>query len=281
MINSLSNLFKAPHNRRRPVKAVFRFMYWKIIRLLHLKNIKYSLWNNRKIYLHYDSFQCMWVMYNYIVDWEEFNLIKDYLQPGDSVADIGSNVGYYTIWMSKFIGSEGRIHSFEPDADNFKKLTNNCNLNKLVNVKLNKLALSDKNGILSFTKLLDGENHISLTESEETIVVDTLTFDTYSENNKIERFSYVKVDIEGFELFFLKGAHSLLRNKKIEIIQLELNHQVENSLTQVGDVLEIVEHAGYSLCKYEVEQKCLIKIDYSETRENYFAISDIDVLNKR
>ncbi len=280
MIKSLSNLFTAPYNRKNPFAAVFHFGYWKIIRLLRLKNVKYRLWNNRKIYLNYDSFQCMWVMYNYIVDWEEFNLIKDYLQPGNTVADIGSNMGYYTIWMSKFIGSRGKIHSFEPDAGNFKKLTDNCNLNNLVNVKLNNVALSDKNGMLEFTKMLDGENHISLSGSAETTKVNSLTFDSYCENNKIEKVSYVKVDIEGFELYFLKGARSMLFNKNIEILQLEINNQVKNSLTQVSDVLELLEETGYFLCKYDVEKKSLIKTCYTENRENYFAVSNFEVINK-
>ena len=281
MIKSLTNLFKTPYNRRNPLSALFRFSYWKIIRLLRLKNLKYRLWDNKKLYLNYDSFQCMWVMYNNIVDWEEFNLIRDYIKPGDAVADVGSNMGYYTIWMSKFIGSEGKIHAFEPDAENFKKLKSNCDLNKLNNVILNKVALSDKNGSLSFTKMLDGENHISLSESAETVKVDALTFDTYCENNKLEKLSYVKVDIEGFELFFLKGAHSLLQKKKIEIIQLELNSQVKNSFTQVSEVLDILHESGYILCAYDVEKKRLSKINYTDNRENYFAVSDVDLINQK
>jgi FkbM family methyltransferase len=72
-------------------------------------------------------------MYNYIVDWEEFNLIRDYVRPNDQVADVGSNMGYYTIWMSKFITS-GKIYAFEPDKTNYLKLVNNVKLNKLHNV---------------------------------------------------------------------------------------------------------------------------------------------------
>ena len=281
MLTSLVNLYKAPYNKQHPVSAIVRFSYWKIIRSFKLKNVTFNLWKNKKIFLNFDSFQSMWIMYNYIVDWEEFNLIKHYIRPDDQVADVGANMGFYTIWMSKFIDEKGMIHSFEPDTENFKKLERNCALNNLKNVKLNKLALSDENGHISFTRMLDGENHISLSTTEETVVVESLTFDNYCNTRDIHKFSYVKVDIEGFELFFLKGAHSMLLNKKIDIIQMELNTQVKNSLTQVSQVLDILVESGYFLCKYDVEKKCLVKTCYTENRENYFAVSDFDIVNKR
>lgn len=256
-------------------------MYWKLIRALRLKNITYSIWGNRKIILNYDSFHCMWIMYNYIVDWEEFNLISDYVKPSDTVADVGSNMGYYTVWMSKFVGSAGRIHAFEPDEENFERLSNNCAINKLENVISNKTALSDMDGFLSFTKSLDGENHISLSHSNETIEVKAQTFDSYCQENKITGLAYVKVDIEGFELFFLRGAGNLLKRKAIDIIQLELNNQAKNSGTEISDVLALLQQTGYSLCKYDPQRKMLHNTEYQQSRENYFAISDVERINNR
>src|SRR5207244_509222 len=139
----LKNLFKSPYNRQNIIFALRRFIYWKIIRLLKLKNIKYTIWDDRKILLNSNSFQYMWLMYNYIVDWEEFNLIRDYLNKDDEVADIGANVGYYSLWMSKFIGNNGMIHAFEPDERNFSILKDNIEMNKLLPIiTLNKVALS-------------------------------------------------------------------------------------------------------------------------------------------
>jgi FkbM family methyltransferase len=281
MLKSIQILLKAPYNKTHLIFALVRFIHWKIIKLFKIKDLKYQLWGDRKIYLNYNSFQCMWIAYNYIVDWEEFNLIKDYLNTNDNVADVGSNMGYYTIWMSKFIKEDGMIHSFEPDNVNFDKLTKNCNLNNLTNVKLNKLALNDKDGVLFFTTSLDGENHISLTESETTVKINSQKLDTYCEQNRIVNFSYIKVDIEGFEYYFLKGADSLLKTKSIEIIQLEINKHVKNSATNVVDLLGLINDYGYEICKYDQVKKQLIKENYSETRENYFAVSNLEFANKK
>jgi FkbM family methyltransferase len=220
-------------------------------------------------------------MYNYIVDWEEFNLIKDYVKPGDHVADVGSNIGYYTIWMSKFVGESGVIHAFEPDEKNFANLKNNCELNSLSNVSLNKAALSDRNGKLLFTDALDGENHISLSRSHNVREVDSLTFDAYCSMNGVKNLSYVKVDIEGFELFFLKGSKAMLSGKLIDILQLELNNQVKNSSTSIEDILKEIERLGYKLCSYNTDIKKIESTQYRQERENYLAVSDIDLVNKR
>lgn len=160
MIKSFTSLFQFPFNKKHPVFAFYRLVYWKLIRLFKLKNVKYWLWNNRVILLQYNSFQSMWLMYHYYVDWEEFNLISKYIRPGDQVFDIGANMGLYTVWMSKFV-SHGKIHSFEPDAGNFGRLQKHIVLNKLQKqVIANKKAASDVDGQLSFTKGLDIENHI-------------------------------------------------------------------------------------------------------------------------
>lgn len=280
MISSLKSLFRSPYNRAHPVMAMYRFFYWKWIRLMKKRNVPFKVWENRKLMVNYDSFHSMWLMYNYIVDWEEFNLIRDYLGNGDVVADVGANMGYYTVWMSKFIGN-GKVHSFEPDQENFKRLMENCSLNKLANVSANNVALSNQSGSLLFTSSLDGENHLSLDATKGTVKVEALTFDEYSKMKEVSNYTYVKVDIEGFEYFFLQGATALIKNKLIDIIQLEINAQVKNSNTSIDDLLLLISRSGYALCRYDVAQKQLVEIKYGAARENYFAVSNVEQVNRR
>lgn len=280
-MKSLKSLYEAPYNRKHPFKAITRIIFWKTIRLLRIKKIRISLWGDKKLFVHYDSFQCMWIFYNYLVDYEEFVLIKNYLSPEDNVADVGTNVGYYTVWMSKFISSQGRIHSFEPDPLNFARLKDNCELNGLTSVNLNNVALSDKNGKLFFTKSFDEKNHISLEPSQNTIAVESITLDEYAKKLNIKNFSYIKVDIEGFELAFLKGSDLLLAEKAIDIIQVELNEQVFNAAVSINDVFEKIKKIDYKLCKYDYHKNLLVETVYLESRDNYFLVSDLAKVNTR
>ncbi len=264
-----------------PVFALYRFIIWKTIRFLKIKDFKYSLWGNRKIALNYDSFQSMWIMYNYYVDWEEFTLISRYIQSGDNVFDIGANMGFYTIWMSRFI-SQGKIHSFEADSQNFTRLQDNISLNNLQRyVVANKNAVADLDGELYFTTGLDGENHIAASSVKNAVIIPSVTVDSYAKKHDISSIAYLKIDVEGFEYNVLKGAKELLINKRIDIVQLEINKTIDNSLKKINDVIELLDDYKYFLCSYDVKSNQLKATVFSSERENYFAVSDLNKINSR
>lgn len=281
MLNSLNQLLKSPYNKQHKLSAFKRFFQWKAIRMFKLKSLKIKIWNGKLFYVDYNSFHSMWLLYNYIVDWEEFNLIKDYLKANDQVADVGTNIGYYTVWMSSFISESGKIHSFEPDDKNFKKLRDNIVLNSLTNVKENNIALSQIDGEIKFTVGLDGENTIALNEKKNSKLIQSVQFDTYFLENSIDQMSYVKVDIEGFELFFLKGARKILMDKKVDIFQLEINSQINNSGGSIKELLSLIDKYDYNLCHYDYANKKLIKCTYDSKRENYFMVGDVESSNSR
>ena len=282
MLTSLQTLLKSEYNKSHPLFALSRFIHWKIFRVLKLRNQTYKLWDNKKLILNYDSFQSMWVMYNYIVDWEEFNLIRDLLDHDDQVCDIGSNMGFYTIWMSKFIGSSGKIHSFEPDQKNFLRLQENVSVNNLESiVQINQQAVSEQDGKASFTKGFDGENHISSDGNGSTIEITTIKLDTYAEKNSILFFKYIKIDVEGFEYAVLKGAENLLKDHRIAVLQLEINQSIQNSGYRIDDILNILNTYDYQLCRYDVTNKKLFEIEYSDKRDNYFAVHGMNKINNK
>ena len=77
-------------------------------------------------------------------DRAERRLLARNLGDGSVVVDAGANIGVYSEFLSKCVGSTGVVHSFEPDPDNFARLHSAlCNV---PNVRLNQLALSDKAG---------------------------------------------------------------------------------------------------------------------------------------
>ena len=282
MVASLKQLFAHPYNRQRPAFAFFRWVLWKLIRVFRLKNLKVKVWGNRFLLLNHDSFQSMWIMYNWIVDWEEFRLIEHYLRHDDRVFDIGTNMGFYTVWMSRFIDQTGKIHCFEPDGKNYKRLESNISLNQLAGfTKSNQCAVSDHEGLLMFTEGRDGENHISYSELESAVKVQSVTLDKYVVLQGIKQIAYMKIDVEGFELHVLKGAVELLKHKQVDIIQLEINQQLNNAGTTVNDLVHFLYSYGYTLHKYDVSSRFLMPVQYTQQRENYFAIADIQKVNSR
>ncbi|MEO6231207.1 MAG: FkbM family methyltransferase [Ferruginibacter sp.] len=278
MLKSFTTLYQSPYNRKRPFFALYRFIEWKLIRLFHIKNYRKKIWDNRHIYINYDSYHSMWLMYNWVVDWEEFNLIKSIGKQGGIAMDIGANMGYYSIWMS---GYYDMVHSFEPNNENHQRLTANISTNDIRNIIPNKSGIGSYTGNAYFTKNKDAENHLVVTdngEEKEMITLDTV--DNYCKANNVNHIDYLKIDVEGFEYDVLLGAEKMLREKKINILQLEINRSLKFS-GKTPDALEkLLEEHGYSLASFDVE-KCVLKpVSFNEGRENYFAVYAIDQMNQ-
>ena len=275
MLESIKQLYSAPFNKIYPFFAIYRFTLWKFIRIFRVRNYSYSLWENKKIILNYNNHQSSWIMYNYWVDWEEFNLIKDIIQSDDIVFEIGANMGFYTIWMSKFISNSGRIHSFEPDEKSYSRLIENIRVNHIQGYVIsNKVAIADEVKLVKFTKGMDGENHILNKTGPDYEILPCTTIDQYVVDHTISKIKYLKIDIEGFELHALLGANKTLKSGKIDILQLEINSQIQNSGSTINGLLTYIEEVGYRLCSYDPEYKKLFPINYSTTRENYFMVKN-------
>ena len=248
-----------------------------MIKLFKLTNYKKKVWGNRYLFLNYDSFQSMWIMYNWIVDWEEFNLIRDIVKKNDCCLDVGSNMGFYTIWFSKFTN---KILSFEPDQNNFRRLNKNIQINGLDKAITSiNIALGDEERLVSFTNHLDGENHISLSGNGELAQVKCRKLKNVLDEYGIHHIKYIKMDVEGFELSVLKGMTDLLEEKKVDIIQIEINKSVGNSGGTIPVLLEFIEKHQYILCSYDIYSREIKRVTYQPGRENYFLTHNLESVN--
>ncbi len=282
MLSSLKMLYSSSYNKQHRFAALKRFVTWKMIRAFKLKTYNHLFWGDRAINVQYNSFHSMWLMYNSWVDWEEFNLIKNYVKAGDVVLDIGANMGYYSLWMSRFTGVNGKVYAFEPDETNYARLENNIDINQLSDYILSeKIAVGAENGVVSFTTGFDGENHIAANKEDNTFSVLVIKLDTYLENKAIDHIAYLKIDVEGFELAVLHGCSEMLKKKRIDIIQLEINSTLKNSGATAIEIVDFLKSHSYNLCKYNVEKNCLFPFDYESEEENYFAIADINCVNNK
>src|SRR5579862_896137 len=65
----------------------------------------------------------------------EIDFFKQVVQPGDTVLEIGANIGSHTVFFAKAVGREGTVQAFEPQRLIFQTLCANIALNNLENVK--------------------------------------------------------------------------------------------------------------------------------------------------
>lgn len=72
-------------------------------------------------------------------EFDERDFMRRFLRPGDVYADIGANVGLFTVIAAKLVGPKGRVFTFEPVLKTYKRLFQNIQLNKFTNVQSDRL----------------------------------------------------------------------------------------------------------------------------------------------
>lgn len=179
-------------------------------------------------------------------------LILDRLaKRGSSVLDIGSHIGVHTITMSRKVGPKGTVIAFEPDKKLYRELLQNLKINNCNNVVSLCKALGDSEKIVSLKN-----NHIQqdfdefwLPISEGVInKVETITLDSL----KIDNLSLIKMDVENYEYFVLKGAEeTILRNKPVIVFECWIGADYENAnpyeKANFDRVISLIESYGYEI----------------------------------
>ena len=186
-----------------------------------LKN-EFVIIDGNKMFL--DEKDSLLLSINKIYEKNETNFVKDSVNKGDVVIDIGANIGYYTLMFAKLVGDTGKIYSFEPDPRNFLILEKNIQINGYNNVILEKKSVSSKLGksILYVNENSAGSSMHKPNNVVNQIDVDLITLDNYFEVNSITP-DFIKIDIEGYELNALKGMESILQSSDKTKIMIEYN----------------------------------------------------------
>jgi FkbM family methyltransferase len=197
----------------------------------------------------------------------EREFVQSFLRSGDIFFDVGANAGLYTVLGAISVGNRGRVHAFEPDPRGCNLLRKNIELNKLCNVILKPVAVSNRDGRVKFASCTDSayssmrENKYHQTRgSLEWIEVDSITLDAYVEQQHLERVDFVKIDVEGAELHALQGAEMLLNERPAPVLMIEFCDVTTAGFgykaVQLGEYLE---GYGYQLYEYDAKQHRLLK----------------------
>ncbi|BBW97631.1 FkbM family methyltransferase [Geobacillus icigianus] len=220
-------------------------------------------------------------IYNYgYYEKNETQFLLKKIQSGQTVFDLGANVGYYTLILAQRVGVNGVVHSFEPDSKNFSQLIENIHLNQLSNVVANQLAVSNNNGYVNlYSNSKENGGMKSFVQQSEYVYsqekVATIRLDNYIEQNKIDKVDFIKADIEGAEMLAFQGAENLLSSSDAPDIMLEIN---PSSLSKLGfsdvELQKLLIDYGYKI--YLIEDSGTLKyiqsaIDVQKPNINVFA----------
>ena len=150
----------------------------------------------------------------------ELALFRKTIQPGMTVVDIGANLGLYTVIAGKLVGPNGKVFACEPEPSNFALLKKNVEANKLSNVVLFDIAVSEKAGEVELFLHHNNKGSPSLaTWSEKKTPsrrVRTDTLDNLLSAYGSPAVDVIKMDIEGAEERALRGmSETIARSPRL------------------------------------------------------------------
>lgn len=140
-----------------------------------------------------------------------------HVRRGDVVYDIGANAGFFTLLASKLAGPSGAVYAFEPMERNLRYIHEHLRLNRVENVHVLPMAVSDRNGVARFAAAANpAMGGLSI---EGGIEVQSATLDHLVKT--LPPPSFIKMDIEGAEHAALTGAAEVLRTARPVVLLSE------------------------------------------------------------
>lgn len=199
-------------------------------------------------------------------EWQERKFLNAFLRAGDVFVDVGANIGLYTLIAAHCVGNTGQVFAFEPCAETYRRLEGNVQLNQFTNVSVYQLALSNCLGQLEMMISQDGFdawNSLAKPIAGDGYVterVDCTTWDDFArENELIGHVTMMKIDVEGWEAFVLKGGVKVLSRADAPVLQVEFTEQAALSAgSSCKELYHLLEDLGYQMFVYDVKSKRLI-----------------------
>lgn len=181
------------------------------------------------------------------------SLFRDYCRPGDSVVDVGANIGEVAIVFSQRVAA-GRVLAFEPHPRVFQYLLGNLALNQCGNVTARNLALGAAAGVVRMSD--DKRDDMNRITQSGAIEIPCSTLDA---ELPAEPVAFLKIDVEGSELAVLRGATGTLARTACVNCELIEEH-CRRYGHGMGDVIGLLQKAGF-LTYLASESRQLRRVD--------------------
>ena len=168
-------------------------------------------------------------------------LVKKIIEPHMVTVDIGANIGYYSLLLSKL---SKQVWAFEPEDRNYKDLLTNIKLNGMTNIYSIKKAVTDRTGTAEFyvSDKESGEHSlVKCRNVNKTVMVETVAL-----SDIFGSVDFMKIDTEGNEMYVLKGFYESLKENNTKLLLEFWIDGIQASGYAPADLWELLEGLGYS-----------------------------------
>lgn len=187
-------------------------------------------------------------------DRAERQLLQKILPNAAVVVDAGANIGIYSEFLSRCVGPNGVVHSFEPCPDNFMRLR--CATRKLPNVRPCAAVVGEHSGetllYVSDKLNVDHRAYASDGNPRHAVQVRMVALDEYFKAG--ERVDLLKLDIQGYELHALRGAKRIINeNPDIKLLLEFWPYGLKQAGVNWNELIEMLEGFAMNIMFVQAE----------------------------
>lgn len=205
-------------------------------------------------------------------------LVDRHIKPHMSAVDIGANIGFWSLFLTK--RTDKPVYLFEPEPANFALLKQNLEMNQIPNAQLfNKgLGSEAKRLTLHKSKKNFGDHRLYASESgRETVQVDVVRLD--DEIGVLKDLGFIKIDVQGFELQSLLGARKNLEaNRDLTILSEFWPKGMRLAGSNPNDYLDYLTSLGFSFKVLDEKSSSLLTMNREQLFQHCENLkSDVDL----
>lgn len=182
-------------------------------------------------------------------DWRLLTVAQTVCGAGDTIVEVGANIGTETLCFADIVGAAGRVVALEPFRANVDTLTQVLADARADHVSVLPVAAGDKPGMLPFVAPDDvrfsGIGYLGTDGQVPTIDVEVTTLDRLADEGL--QPALVAMDVEGGELAVIRGAQKMLAHTRpVIVLEACAGHAVRAG-TSLEHVLAELEGLGYEV----------------------------------
>lgn len=182
-----------------------------------------TAWNGRTWKLDLTDSSQRWIVYGVYEGEGWLRWLRPFLVDGGVVVESGANIGQTLMYYA--FDPKLRVFAFEPDPASREWLTECLQLQADGSVEIVAAGLGAEATMLQLqchgarsTMQMNWYKRLAL----DTVQVPVVALDDWSRDRGIDRIRFWKLDVEGHELAALRGAATLLANRAIDAILIEV-----------------------------------------------------------
>lgn len=181
-------------------------------------------------------------------EWSEFEieLLRRFVREGDTVIDVGANIGTHTMAFSRMVGKSGRVFAFEAQPRLEKILEANIRLNDLGNVIWDCKAVGSECCGINVPDIPEDTTECNFGNfslqhiSDHGTAGEMITIDSFAADGDAFGASpvLIKIDVEGMEVDVIYGAMGTIERCRpviyLDYGERENGHEVWVALEAIG-----------------------------------------------